>query len=165
MRLFIASKVESDSINEVLDILKKIPGIKVVKKENLHITYKFIGETDEVEKYKKIIDEKVDSTKKFKIKINGIDVFYDSTGNIKVVYAVVESKELKELGKKFDKNFTPHLTLCRVKEMTRALKNFLDENQDTYFGLTTIDSVSLFSSTLTKEGPIYKEIYKKELVE
>ena len=76
-----------------------------------------------------------------------------------------KSEELINLGKKFDENFKPHLTLCRVKEMTRALKNFLDEYQDEYFGTSVIDAVSLFSSTLTKEGPIYKEIYKKELIE
>ena len=119
----------------------------------------------EEEKYKKLIDENVKNIKKFSIKIAGIDAFYDPFGNIRVIYAIPKSEELINLGKKFDKNFKPHLTLCRVKEMTRGLKNFLDEYQDEYFGTSVIDAVSLFSSTLTKEGPIYKEIYKKELIE
>ncbi len=165
MRLFIASKIENQRVFEILEILKKIPGIKVVEPNNIHITYKFIGESEDVETYKKIIDENTNNIKKFNIKIVGIDVFYDSFGNIKVIYAIPKSEELICLGKKFDPNFKPHITLCRVKQYTRGLKNFLDEYEDEYFGTSTIDSVSLFSSTLTKEGPIYKEIYKKELIE
>jgi 2'-5' RNA ligase len=165
MRLFIATKIENQRLFEILEVLEKIPGINVVKKENLHITYKFIGESEEIEKYKELIDESVKNIKKFDIKIAGIDAFYDSFGNIKVIYAIPKSEELTNLGKNFDENFKPHLTLCRVKEYTRGLKNFLDEYEDEYFGTSAIDAVSLFSSTLTKEGPRYKEIYKKELIE
>jgi len=107
MRLFIASKIENQRVFEILELLEKIPGVKVVKKENLHITYKFIGESEEIEKYKELIDESVKNIKKFDIKIAGIDAFYDSFGNIKVIYAIPKSEELTNLGKNFDENFKP----------------------------------------------------------
>ena len=57
MRLFLAIDIPENLKEEVAKFQEqfKIKGIKLVEKENLHITVKFLGEVDE-EKLKEILD-------------------------------------------------------------------------------------------------------------
>jgi 2'-5' RNA ligase len=80
---------------------------------------------------------------------------------------------LKPLGFKSDKQFTPHITLLRVKEgnsnRTRsrrsedvggdALATAIGKHSSTYFGSDTLDEIKVKKSDLMREGPVYTDMF------
>lgn len=188
MRCFIAIDLPQEIKKELEKTEREIQKIadeagaklKIVKPENLHITLKFLGELPEEkvnkikEVMKKVFEEeiKLKPPKPFKVKLNSIGTF-PSLDYIKAVWVDVLPKEqiieiekkidrtLEGIGFKENKNFEIHITLTRVK-FIKNKKRFLE-------GLKkiTIEPIefeirnfSLKKSTLTKEGPIYEDIFK-----
>lgn len=156
MRLFIATPVTIPIYSAIKNDLSKYIEGKWVEGWNLHLTHKFIGE-DEPEKYKiplTIPDEK--------IKIKGIGMF-----NNKILYLKAESKNIQSINSQFNKHFnmenekpfTPHITLCRIKDIKD--KKFFDELKKWESKTFEIPyKVYLYKSTLTKKGPVYEKIYE-----
>ena len=165
MRTFVAIPVKvNDKIEEFMKAIEENFKAKLVEKENLHFTLKFLDERSEDE-IKEIIGilEKIDF-KKFKILLQGTGAF-PNTKRARVIWIGAKSEELNNLGKtvserlkKFnDEEFSPHLTIARLKipdNVESILKNF----SNTIFGEITVDSFILYKSTLTSKGPIYEII-------
>ena len=56
---------------------------------------------------------------------------------------------------------TPHLTLARVKsgrKISGDLLKFVEKNRNMRFGESAFRRLSLFSSKLTPDGPVYTEL-------
>jgi 2'-5' RNA ligase len=62
--------------------------------------------------------------------------------------------------KEEEKEFSPHLTIGRIKEKIDAepLSKFMEKNAMTEFGGFTADHISMMKSTLRRSGPIYEEM-------
>ncbi len=173
MRVFLASDVEyCEEMNELYDILKKENSVKTVEKHNLHLTYHFYGETKKEDVEEIIKNMERIKHEKIECKLNGIGVF-PSWNFIRVIWIGVNPVEkviklyevLKSnLGFRENEKFVPHVTIGRVKNKLnqKCIAELLELNK-TCWGKLTIDSVSLKESTLTKNGPIYREIKKVEL--
>jgi len=183
MRLFIALDISNRSrelITRKVNILKKHlnQGLKWVKKENWHITMKFLGDCT-TQKKGEIIEslEKLDLKEEQKyIQLNEIDAFPNlneanvlyldvKRGNnyLKNLNQVLEVEMLK-LG--FEKNryeFTPHLTLARNKDNAEVdlNSNFLKRNFINIY--SKVDKITLYESKLDKDGPEYFELFTKKL--
>ena len=168
MRLFTAIQLPPDIkeniYNDFHDLRNKIKG-SWVKKENLHVTLKFLGEVE---------DEKVSEIKNLisGIKIKPFESEAFGTGafpnmkNPKVLWVGISkgNEEIKKimfsldevfskLGfKKEGRDYTPHITVARLKE-----KTLLEKPQKTY-GKFLVDGIKLFQSILKTEGAVYKEI-------
>jgi 2'-5' RNA ligase len=87
---------------------------------------------------------------------------------LKVLQADVESK-MHILGFPFEKRFSGHTTLCRVKkqlsrEEIGPILNKIAELRDVEAGKMHVEELKLKKSTLTPKGPIYEDIYVKKLV-
>ncbi len=167
MRYFIGIRIDEKDLNEIIKIQNEIKkelisrGIRFteVKKENIHLTIKFIGEYEDEEKLKKIV--KTLSTDKIpnKIEINKIDNF-----NGRIIFLNVAQQEAfknmnNEINKKLnhrDEKFHAHITLFRIKH------NRIFYNRDIELKIK-LKSVCLFNSTLTSQGPIYEILYEKFL--
>ena len=54
--------------------------------------------------------------------------------------------------------FTPHVTLCRIKDYDRSLRAAVEEVSECSFGQMGVDTITLKKSTLTPRGPIYEDI-------
>ena len=146
MRLFIATPVYLKNYDEIKNKLSFLKA-KWVENENLHITHKFIGE-DNVENWK--IDLKIPN--EF-IKIDGFGIF-----NNKILYLKATSKHINIIANQLNvKNFIPHITICRLKQMDNSVFEVL---QNINIDAKIPFEVYLYSSILTKNGPIYKKIYK-----
>ena len=177
MRLFIAIEIPE----EVKEYIQRIQGtindtsnkIKFVKKNQIHLTLKFLGEVQPN------ISEEIKDTlrnikfKPFSVHLDKIGVFPNES-NIRVVWVGLNPEEpvlelqksidedLKKLFKK-EKDFKAHITLARVKfinnkeEFNNKLKNINIENKK-----IDVNGFGLVKSTLTPEGPVYEdlEIYK-----
>jgi 2'-5' RNA ligase len=179
MRAFIAIDLDEKAKEQIKKIVKQLKKQdffkgKYVEEENFHLTLKFLGEISN-EKVEKIKDElnKLDFGE-FKVKLRRLGVF--SPKFIKVVWISLESAKLQEIHDKIDdsleelfnkdKRFNSHITIARVKAMRKDKKiELLDfikklEVPDIEF---EVNEVKLKKSTLTPKGPIYEDIFVKEL--
>lgn len=176
MRLFIGIRIPEnlkEKIEEVeKELRKKVKEARVVKKENLHMTLKFLGEVKE-EKIEGIDKKLKEVAKKFsgfevsagKIgnfpegkKMRVLWVGVESDGNLKKLNSEIE-KELVEVGFPEEKRFKEHITIARFKS-TPDLK-FVERLKERYnynLGQFEVKSFFLIKSNLTSEGPIYTDL-------
>ncbi len=183
MRLFIAFPLEpsvADQLGRIITALKqKEADVKWVPPKNIHLTACFLGDTDESKlvAVNKVIEEIASQHQKVLTNIDAVGGF-PSLEKPRVIWAGMTngseglSAATSSLVGKIrrhgftldDKPFKPHLTLGRVREGGKFAE--LSEYLKTYtFAPIPIhfDKLTLFESTLTPQGPIYKGIHSAML--
>jgi len=183
MRLFIASPLSHETeqfLAEIIFDLKQKRGrVKWVDSKNIHLTLKFLGETDENK-----VEPIKDAIQQASIKHNKIDSHIDKIGvfpninrprviwaglseGVEALRALARDTEnaMADLGFEKEKRpFKSHLTMGRVKEdsglydLKEAIKSYKIESQPIAF-----DKIVLFKSTLTRSGPIYDRLFEVAL--
>jgi RNA 2',3'-cyclic 3'-phosphodiesterase len=185
-RLFIAlpfnSNLINDNVKELYNYLNKHDELKVVSPENYHITLKFLGECSEkiTNKMKDSFNNTVIESKKIiPFTLFGLGVFPDLK-NPNVIWAGIKTDEslinklnqsvesfTSNMGFKKEKNkFTPHLTLARLRKgnkLNQSIRQYIVENKELFFFESSLNRLVLYSSVLTKEGPVYSEVQSIEL--
>lgn len=184
MRTFLAIEIEpyiKNKIEESQEIIadSESSNIKFVEIENIHLTLKFFGEIDEnqLEQITDIINQSIKKYEPYTIKIVNIGAF-PNIYNPRVIWTGIKDKNnttvklIEELDKKFnkigfkkEKNYVPHITIGRVKNISdkEKLSQTLKNINKKYHGKMEIKSICLKSSTLTPDGPIYKNIKEFDL--
>lgn len=179
MRLFfgvgLPMGVRKEVWNFCSSIKEKLPRMKWVEEENLHITLRFLGEMEK-EKLATLVrlsDEASRTTKAFPVTLGSLGVFPSHkrarvfwwglseggegcTGLFKRLEArLVDSGFTPE-----DKAFHPHITLARLNPpSTLAIEDFT-----TPAGLSfTCNRFTLYESVLRPQGPLYKTIKEFDL--
>ncbi|MCX8176448.1 MAG: RNA 2',3'-cyclic phosphodiesterase [Candidatus Bathyarchaeota archaeon] len=178
VRSFISIDVTDEGligkIVQIQNMLKETGGdLKLVEPENLHLTLRFLGEIPRSlleEVCKEISNVKF---KPFKLRFKGLGVF-PSLNRINVVWVGVSEgwDEVKEVAEKVNvtlkklslpsdkKEFSPHLTVARVKssrnrdKIAEIVKRFSDYD----FGLFIVNCVRVKKSILMSKGPQYSTI-------
>ncbi|MBL7053730.1 RNA 2',3'-cyclic phosphodiesterase [Patescibacteria group bacterium] len=170
MRLFIAIDV-NNLCDFFTNLQTKIKGDEATIKytNSYHLTLKFLGE---------VADTSVDRIKQLleKVDINPFLINFSTIGHftpkkIKVIWVGLENnKSVIKLQQEVDnsltgfyakeKRFHPHITLGRVKHVkdNNLLKKKI-ENINFKPSQFQVKSFKLIKSTLTLEGPIYKDIW------
>ncbi|MCK4890770.1 MAG: RNA 2',3'-cyclic phosphodiesterase [Candidatus Aminicenantes bacterium] len=176
MRLFIGIKL-SEQVREKLceicrDLKERASQMKWVKEDNVHITLKFLGETEKRDQIIGILDNKI-SASRFTLKFTGLGKF-GRGDELRVLWAGIEQSDrfnalfneiesgLEPIGfPKEQRKFSPHITLGRNRygKVHQDLINEIDRLADHSFGEQEIFSFQLMSSTLTLSGPIYKTLF------
>lgn len=177
VRCFIAVEVKDntalENINKVQILLNQLPiRIKIVKLENMHLTLKFLGEI--TEKQIQEIQEILNLTKfsSFKFRLYSLGIFPNPNRPRVIWLGITDGqKDLSILAKQVDhllqkigfqsekRDFTPHLTIARVKNSVgTSLKELINNYQYMDFGIIPVSSIKLKRSSLTREGPIYTTI-------
>jgi 2'-5' RNA ligase len=177
-RLFIGTFIDSSLFEYVLpeieDHFREALSGKWVEIENMHFTYKFLGDT-EISLIPKIKDRLSDLLKEYDsiIKIKGIGAFPDlrrprilfagmfSTNNIIFdIFREMDSR-LVEFGfERETRKFNSHITLIRIKDINQdQFREALVKYKDFDFGSLNGFKVELIESKLTPKGPIYKVVY------
>lgn len=184
VRAFIAINLPADlkdSLESKLLHLKKISsGAKWVRKENLHITLKFLGTTEEAQ-----IAAITDVLQEVSLKYKSFEIAYEETGGFpnirrpKVIWIGIRDKsalieigseieeKLEKLGfPKESRKFSPHLTVARVKEAKNysSLEKKLKELEKIEFGTMTANSIALMKSDLEQSGAKYSIIEEFRLL-
>lgn len=183
MRLFIAmplpEKIEESLAKVIFDLKQTRSKVKWVAPKNIHLTLKFLGDTDE-QKVPEITDviKKVGSAYKMVIsEINKLGAFPNMrrprviwaglAGGIDTLAEIagkIENEMEKAGFEKENRPFKSHLTLGRVKdnfgiaELTDAVEKYDFTPEKVVF-----DRIVLFKSTLTRQGPIYERLFETEL--
>jgi 2'-5' RNA ligase len=76
------------------------------------------------------------------------------------------NNRLAEVGFSADRRgFSAHLTLCRIKNASagRKMAQIAAEYGDLEIGSTTVDSICVYKSELTKQGPDYTLLSRGQL--
>ncbi|MGH8016430.1 MAG: RNA 2',3'-cyclic phosphodiesterase [Candidatus Zixiibacteriota bacterium] len=183
MRLFIATPISAEGEKElarIISALKNAGGpVKWVAPSNIHLTLKFLGDTDEklIPQIMKIIDDVAADHASVSSGLKGLGAFPDFRRPR--VYWVGLEQGTAELGKiaaalenavhllgfeKENRPFKSHLTLGRIKapqgleKLSETVKSFKIKQEP-----LTFDRLILFKSTLTPRGSIYEIIYEAKL--
>ncbi len=177
-RLFIAVKLNlaKNIINDFSEIknIFSTERIKWVNFNQLHITLKFLGDTEPelIPEIKSILTKVANNFSGLTLHLKGVGVFKNFK-NPRVLWVGIEKNIiLKNLQREIDKNlsligipsenreFNPHLTLGRIKYINNKKKfiDFILKNSNRSFTEININEFYLIESILRKEGPIYIDL-------
>jgi 2'-5' RNA ligase len=178
MRSFIALEINNKTaVEELQSELSELTylkdhEVKAVKRENLHFTVIFLDEIDlpDIQKIKNKLSEI--AFKPIKIRYRGLGAFpnpnfanviwigIEEEGKNKIVsLADCVISKLKEIGFKPDKPFMPHMTIFRAKKERLRVSEILSKYSTKSLGNDIIQKLSLKSSNLTPQGPIYSDMF------
>ncbi len=143
-------------------------GLKLVEKEKLHVTLKFVGKVSKDSGVKIIETAKSINFKPFIISLESIG-FFPSANYIRVVWVGAISNDLENLGKKLNEEltknnlckyeeFSAHLTIARVKVKNDSLKELAGMYKDYKFGSFKITGFVLKKSKLSFDGSKYLDL-------
>ncbi len=184
MRLFIALPLGSSvktALGSIISDLKPHGGsVKWVKPENIHMTLRFLGETDEklLGDIKEVIDEVAGQHHRVETSISKLGGF-PNLNRPRVIWVGME-KDIDHLAKvarqmelkirtlgfeEESKPFKAHLTLARVRA-PQGLNNLVGHLRDYRMEEIPVsfDRIILFKSTLTPQGPIYDRLHEAMLL-
>ena len=183
IRSFIAIELPDDlkaGLAQLQDRLKegKLPWVKWVKPNGIHLTLKFLGNTavDKIDEITRAMEKAAQGISPFQLKVKDLGVF-PNLKRVQVAWVGIngEIDKLSQLQKNIELNlaplgfapesrpFVPHLTLARLRDRASP-----DERQK--FGqliagtkleavyTIKVDSINLMRSQLTREGAIYSQI-------
>jgi len=178
VRTFIAIDVNPEIREVAQDVIDKLisMGFKATwtKPENLHLTLFFLGEMDEkvVDSMAHALQKRLQGFPSFSTDLAGFGYFkfkhsprvlflkLEPTKSLQRLFLEMKS-ELNKNKIKYDEqgNFVPHVTLGRVKEYPNDWEKLVEGIQTPKITLV-VDGITIYSSTLTPQGPIYKWVYK-----
>ncbi len=175
LRCFIAVGLPGPLKKAVGEVITKLresgADIKWVSSENLHLTLKFLGSTDEelIEEIRGALSKKLSHYPPFYIKIGGVGYFQGGK-NPRVIWIGIEEKgfladiyrDVEEVMLKFGyprevRPFSAHLTIGRVRSPRRIAEVIkrLDEFRDIAFDEFEVKAVALMRSELKQGGAEY----------
>ena len=184
MRAFLAIELNDYVVDKLVKTQQKLDNpdfgkIKMVEKQNMHLTVKFFGDIDntKLNQITRCINDAKDDFKPFTGKVVGIGAFANFH-NPRVIWTTLKDKEdmttrllksfdmeFSNLGFKKEKSYKPHITLGRVKNIKdkKMLYEALESVKREYYGKVDVNKLVLKSSTLTPAGPIYKTVEEFKL--
>ena len=182
-RLFAAIKVHPS--DEYIRLFNEISSslcherIKWIKPENMHLTLKFFGQTDEkqIPLITKAIETGVAPSKPFTLKIANTGIF-GSHYDPKVIWFGIDMRyeldilarnifdEFRKSGWQQDwQNFIPHLTIGRIKELRdkSLFQQIISKFNAVEIQEEIVTEIILYESILHREGPLYEEVFSAKL--
>jgi 2'-5' RNA ligase len=160
---------------QLIDQLRSCPAeVKWVERENMHITLQFLGDVDarEIHHVCEVVQRAVAELAPFELEIRGAGAFPNparpgtvwlGTGQGAKEMDVLQQsidKALQKLGFRPEaRRFHAHLTLGRVRRGgpgVESLGEAIGQHADCVAGRMTVREVTVFSSQLRPEGPVYE---------
>jgi 2'-5' RNA ligase len=180
VRLFVAVHLPDEMKKELYAsfsgaVTGRVRGLRFVPPANVHITLKFLGETDEG--IIPLIEEKLKAVAgeygSFTINVGGAGAFPD-VKRPRVVWAGVREGRgrLAELAKAVEHALEPlgfkaeqrpfrgHITVARIKNpaAAKAVGQIVAANEGRDFGSFEVESFSLVKSELKPDGAVYSDV-------
>jgi 2'-5' RNA ligase len=182
-RTFIAVRIDpgEDLKNAVSSLRSGLinENIRWVDISNMHVTLVFIGDTDEpmVKKVGSILTEDFTGFGNIDFRLTGFGVFrnlndprilftgIENPGRLAGAHEIVK-KGLEKLNIKLeDRQFKPHLTIGRTKDLRdkNNLQNLIQKYEGIKLQDITVSEIVYYESVLLPTGPMYKTISKVNL--
>ncbi len=175
-RGFIAVEIPAapSIINLEQAISKTGADVKLVEPENIHLTLRFLGDTEEsqIDAIEEIIKESVKGITPFSLTLRGTGVFPNEK-YLKVLWiGIIDAEPLVRIARSIEEKLVPlgfakekrefsaHLTIGRVRTARNKdqLLNVIHEFKDEEFLTQQVTKVTLKKSELTPKGPIYTNL-------
>ncbi len=175
-RLFLGTFVDNTLftpvISNIVEDFSAVCSGKWTEIENLHLSYKFLGNVD-VEKIGEIKAILKPILREFKsvLTIKGLGCF-PHPNNPRTLFAKVFNNE-RNIFKSFNKierdmeslgfanekrKFQPHVALLRIKKYDENFAEVLNNYREINIGLMSTFKLNLIESKLTNDGPVYTVI-------
>lgn len=166
-RLFVAIRPPTNIRARLLTLMGGIQGARWQTDDQLHLTLRFVGETDHHQ-----ANDLTDALRKirfssFDIAIAGVGSF-DRKGHVHTLWAGVEPRDqLGQMHLKIDRactstgllpddrSYFPHITLARLGRAAGSTEAFTELHAGLASPTFTVDSFALFESHLGHAGPTY----------
>ncbi len=178
LRAFVAIRVSAQVENAIAALIEDLrsprDGFRWVSRANLHLTLKFLGPAVEAGKITALcpkLEQIAAGTAPFDVAARNVGGF-PTLDRPRIIWVGLEGGELMELAQQVEeaaalcgfereqRAFAPHLTIARLKS-PRALattRHALERVREHEFGLSRIESITLFRSRLTPKGSIYEAL-------
>lgn len=173
-RLFIAIEIpeaiRDDVYNLTAGMFKDKKYVRLVPVSSIHLTLKFLGNTDinKIGRIKGAIKETAGQFEKFNYKISGAIDAFPERQNARVVFVEIESggeqicKIYNELEnnlsrikiEKEKRKFSPHITVARLKNREN-LEELINKQEKKINRTLSCTGITLFESQLKPEGARY----------
>ncbi len=185
MRCFIAidiDEVTRSRIDELLEQLRrqaqlKKPDAKWVAPDNIHLTLKFLGEVRDADiaEVCRIVADVAGDHERFAVEAANVGSFgrpprvvwvgVDDAGDLAKLQKDLDERLADAGWPKDQKQFHSHLTLCRVKNIRagKVLENVLKHQGPVSVGTIFADSLCVYNSNLTSEGPVYTLVSRSSM--
>ena len=169
-RLFTAIELPDSVKDQLAPLLSGLPGAKWVKRPQLHLTLRFIGEV-ETPKFKAIGDTLREvQAQAFEMRLQGVGRFppkgasrvlwvgVDETPPLLALFQQIEGALAKLGYSPEDRPFSAHITLARFKEPPNRddTDSYLNKHKLFQTEVIPVREFILFSSLLSPQGPSYK---------
>ena len=178
MRTFIAIDLEPGLKTVLQDLIRKLQrtgaDVRWTRAEGLHLTLKFLGEVPDnrVAQVCNVVKEVAARHPAFDFNVKEVGTFGGRSARVLWVGAGLQSPDLLKLQEDLEeqleqagwpkegRQFSGHLTLCRIRNAKAGEKLAKLAEQYTEYDLATIraDSVCVYESQLRPEGPIYTRL-------
>ena len=178
MRAFVSLEIEEEEVIDGLvsaqrELVATGADVKVVERENLHFTLRFLGEITEQQAVE--ADRRMSglTLEEVGFRVMGLGAFPNARSP-RVVWAGVDEPHrsilaeiggrvitaLRGIGEEDNRPFEPHLTIGRVRSARNmgALSMFVARNSARDFGESRARHIKLKSSRLTPRGPVYSDV-------
>jgi 2'-5' RNA ligase len=178
LRAFVALEISEPKVLDALvafqlEMSRTGSDLKLVERENLHFTVKFLGEITETQA--KDADSRLKRLhlSPAQVEVRGVGAF-PNIGSPNVVWVgVPEAQEglvvqiakpaieaLEGIGESEHRPFRAHATLARLRSRRepRELASLLSANSDRDFGPLALKDLKLKSSVLSPSGPTYSDV-------
>jgi len=149
-------------------------GLKLVALEQLHLTLKFLGNTEEglVPEIVSVMRTACSGIPPFTVRVRGTGAFPDFS-RMSVVWVGLQGAEplariadaletgLEPLGFSVERRpWKAHVTIARVKgrQDLDRVRRLIESHASDEFGARAVDSVHLKKSVLTPHGPVYSVV-------
>ena len=177
LRTFIAVSLSSSILAGIEKLVRALRtdfgDVRWVEPSNLHVTLKFLGDVplNDLPQLIRAVTQCASRIDSFDLTFQGIGAFPNKDSPKTIWIGCREgSEELIRLADGIDaslfsigypkeaRRFSPHLTIGRAKKPEQDLMSVFDMQKDRLFGSCSIGEIQIFSSELTRRGPIYDEL-------
>ncbi len=170
-RLFVAIDLPEEIKSAVSSLRCPLPGAKWVADEQLHLTLRFIGDADDELTERIVTGLSGIAAVPFSLLLRGVGYFpprrspkilwvgLDKSDPLLLLQKDVEKILVRNGVPPDDRPFSPHITVARLREVSAArIASFLQRNRLFVTDSFPVKEFILYSSTLTQQGAIHREI-------
>lgn len=185
IRTFVALSISDEAKAAIAQLItntrESVPSVRWVKPENMHLTIKFLGDVEEkkLPEIENALTGSVEKIKPFHYSLSGTGCFpncrrprvlwvgiSESSGFLQHLFENIEERLVKIGLPKEKRNFTPHLTVGRVKDSYKIMSDFSPFLNSSMGDLKTeVKEVKLIKSILQPSGARYVPLFTAKFLQ